>query len=800
MPDRHKKTKAELIAEIEALEARVLSLENSGPRTAELFEQAVKHSQDIIVVVDGEGFFKFISPSFKQTLGFNTENYIGRSSFDFVHPDDLYRVRVEFSQGINTHKPITVTYRARHKAGHWVDVESTAMATKTRGNIDVTINTRDISERVLAEKEMRESERRLTTIFNTTPDLMAISNIDSGVYLAVNDSWLNFYGFRREEIVGKSSVELGNWLSPKDREAFIGELKEKGHIRGRETTVISRDDVPHTLLTYAEKINFDGRDRLLTIAMDITKRKNLEQEVREARDLLEERVKERTKELEESEKRFKDFAEVGSDWIWETDRNHNYTYLSSQIITITENDVHEIYGKNRFANRPPKEVEDEPEKWEQHKKDLDQHNPFKDFQYAYQTKSKRVIHIKVSGNPIYGEDSVFLGYRGTGKNITNEVNALKALKENEKRLTHMLSLAPMGVGITKLDGTIIFANKALGQQNGRTPDELLGASAARNWVDQKHRQRFLNTLKHLGHVPTEEAQFFGKDGKPEWRLVSWDTITLEKEECILAWVYDIDEFKKAETALNVAMNEAALANKAKSDFLAKMSHELRTPMNAIIGFSDAMRCEVFGPLGNDKYTKYPQHIYDSGKHLLELIDDILDLAKIESGKMKMVWEDVNIKILVQNICTTIQPLVDKNDNKVTLVCPDEVGAMVTDYKRLNQILLNLLGNACKFTKNGEIFLKVERSEFKGRERMTFAVTDNGVGIAPENMKNLFYEFTQGSINAVQAADGSGLGLAISRRFAELMDGDISAESILGEGSTFTLTIPVLDRENKEEFA
>ncbi|MCW9033334.1 MAG: PAS domain S-box protein [Rhodospirillales bacterium] len=788
------KTKAQLIAEIEVLENRVASLEKNDDQQGTLLQLAVENSQDILAILDFDGTLEFTSPSFESILGYNQTECLGKTSFDVIHPDDLNKIKSDFAEGINSHKPISTTYRARHKKGHWVEVESSATATKLQDKIKIIVNTRDISERLKAEESLRESENRLARIFNLTPNLMAISNIDTGVYLAVNDAWLKFYGYKREEAIGKSSLKLGNWETLGDRDDFVRELKENGCVKEREVRVITKDKRLHTLLTFAETINFDGRQRILTIALDITDRKKLEQELYQARDNLEERVKARTRALEISEKRFKDFSEVGSDWIWETDKDHKFIFLSGQIEEITENKPESVYGQNRFDNQPPIEIENEPEKWEQHRETLSAHKKFENFQYRYLTKSGKIIHIRVNGNPVFDKENNFLGYRGTGKEVTKEVEAIGALKENEERLRGMLSLAPIGVLITRFDGTILFGNDEFSRLTGKAA----GASILDSWVNLDERVRFLEKFKKQGYVKTEESQIFGSDGKPKWIMLSWNSIIIDSEECILAWIYDIDTIKRTEAALQEAISSADQANAAKSDFLAKMSHEFRTPMNAIIGFSDAMRCEVFGPIGNEKYSKYPIHIYDSGKHLLELIDDILDLSKIEAGKMVMNWENVNTKILVENVCSTVQPLAEKNNNSLELICHENVGAIITDYRRLNQILLNLLGNACKFTKKGEISLTVEQEEFKGHPRMVFTVKDNGVGIAPENMKNLFHEFTQGGLNSIQAADGSGLGLAISRRFAELMGGDISAQSTLDVGSIFTLQIPIKTQEENEK--
>lgn len=233
---------------------------------------------------------------------------------------------------------------------------------------------------------------------------------------------------------------------------------------------------------------------------------------------------------------------------------------------------------------------------------------------------------------------------------------------------------------------------------------------------------------------------------------------------------------------------AEAANHAKSDFLARMSHELRTPMNAIIGYSE-MLAEDAADAGQDQFVPDLQKIHAAGKHLLQLINDILDLSKVEAHKLELYVETFEVPAVVQEVVSTIQPLVKKNSNNLDIRFSEDVGSVRADLTRVRQVLFNLLSNACKFTEQGTIFLDVNRQRTDGRDWILLRVSDTGIGMSPEQIEKLFQPFSQADISTTRKYGGTGLGLAISKRFCELMGGDINVESRLGEGSAFTVRLP-----------
>ena len=229
-----------------------------------------------------------------------------------------------------------------------------------------------------------------------------------------------------------------------------------------------------------------------------------------------------------------------------------------------------------------------------------------------------------------------------------------------------------------------------------------------------------------------------------------------------------------------------LASKHKSQFLANMSHELRTPLNAIIGVSEMLREDAHA-LKQD--TEPLDRVLGAGRHLLALINDILDLSKIEAGRMELHLETFPLVPVIEDVAKTIEPMASKNGNRLVVDCPADIGMIHADQTRFRQSLLNLASNANKFTEQGSITVAAQQKRENGRDWITLAVSDTGIGMTPEQMNKLFQEFSQASSATASKYGGTGLGLVISRRFCQMMGGDITVESELGHGSTFTIRLP-----------
>jgi signal transduction histidine kinase/CheY-like chemotaxis protein/HAMP domain-containing protein len=250
------------------------------------------------------------------------------------------------------------------------------------------------------------------------------------------------------------------------------------------------------------------------------------------------------------------------------------------------------------------------------------------------------------------------------------------------------------------------------------------------------------------------------------------------------------------TSAQEAREAAEAASRAKSTFLANMSHELRTPLNAVIGYSEMLAEDFEDDL--EEFIPDLQRIRAAGKQLQSLIDDVLDLSKIEAGKMEIYLESFDIPPLIEDVVSTVQPLVEDNHNTLEVQCAENLGAMVADLTKVRQALLNLLSNAAKFTEAGRITLAATREAVNGTDWIKFEVSDSGIGMSPQQVSKLFQAFSQADASTTRRYGGTGLGLVITKHFCGMMGGEIIVESELGVGSTFTIWLPALVQERRVE--
>jgi PAS domain S-box-containing protein len=296
-----------------------------------------------------------------------------------------------------------------------------------------------------------------------------------------------------------------------------------------------------------------------------------------------------------------------------------------------------------------------------------------------------------------------------------------------------------------------------------------------------------------GHV-TESAKVFvlGDRTDSQGLWLSVDARPIRDEDGVVhngvAIFRNITSSKRAEEALLRAKEAAEAANRSKSQFLANMSHELRTPLNAIIGYSEILE-EQATDLGQEDYIPDLQKIHSAGRHLQSLIDDILDLSKIEAGKMELDLDTFDIAEMIREVTTTVQAVVEKNGNRLEVNCASEMGFMHADMTKVRQVLFNFLSNAGKFTQSGTVRLEATRVNIDNREVVRFAVRDTGIGMTDEQIAKLFQDFTQVDASTTRKYGGTGLGLAISRRYCEMMGGHIDVDSAPGVGSTFRFELP-----------
>jgi PAS domain S-box-containing protein len=359
-----------------------------------------------------------------------------------------------------------------------------------------------------------------------------------------------------------------------------------------------------------------------------------------------------------------------------------------------------------------------------------------------------------------------------------------AAQRQKKYFEEVLLNSPVAIVTLDPEHRIVSWNPAFEKLFGYTQDEAVGCLLDDLITTEKTRSEAVGyTTEALDHAVHGIGRRLRKDGTLVDVEILGVPVIVEGERVGLMGLYhDITELQRAR-------REAEDANSAKSRFLANMSHELRTPLNAIIGYSEMLEEEA-EDAGNDGFIPDLQRIHSAGKHLLALINEVLDLSKIEAGKMDLYIESFDVASTVTEVATTVKPLIEKNANRLEVDCADDLGEMSSDLLKIRQTLLNLLSNASKFTNEGVIQLSALRAEDgENGDRIVFTVKDTGIGMTSGQMDRLFEAFSQADASISKKYGGTGLGLAVTRRFCHLMGGDIDVESVPGEGSTFTVRLP-----------
>lgn len=531
--------------------------------------------------------------------------------------------------------------------------------------------------------------------------------------------------------------------------------------------------------------------------------------------------------LKESESRFRDLVELSSDWIWETGPDGRLTFVSENFARVLGVSADALLGKRREAIS---DLRANPAAWRSHLSAIVARQPFRDFEHSMITSTGEIRRVRDSGRPYYGADGSFLGYRGTGKDVTREWHAEERAEHARRVLEEAVEAMSEGFALFDPDDRLVMCNSRFIQQHNKIAGLLIpGAAYAdilqaiaqsgdaedavgriEDWVaDRIAHGRQTRTVAER-RLATGNwiavTNYCTDDGS---RVVLYTDIT-EIKEHELELNHRVAELQESQNilrkqrqelaelaeVLEAARDQAERANRAKSAFLATMSHELRTPLNAVIGFAEVIRDHALKADSDPRYAEYAGDVYDSGRHLLDLINDILDVSRLDSGKLELNCNPFSVGDAVHGVAESMRDDIAAAGLELAIEIPPGLPDFDADERRIKQIMMKLLSNAIKFTKRGgKVTVRAAMNNAGG---MTVSVTDTGIGIAPQDVPRAIESFRQIDSELNRRYPGSGLGLPLSKAMIELHGGTLTIDSQLGEGTTVGIMLPAERRVGEVE--
>ncbi|WP_420406096.1 PAS domain-containing sensor histidine kinase [Nisaea sp.] len=491
--------------------------------------------------------------------------------------------------------------------------------------------------------------------------------------------------------------------------------------------------------------------------------------------------------IHDRESRLADIVEVAADWVWETDAEHRFTYLSQRFEQLVGLSVEAVLGRRRwdFAGAEPDE------RWRRHLDDLDRHRPFRDFEYVFRDSGGEEHHFRINGKPVFDASGLFIGYRGTGSDITEAVEARREAAAKQDLLEATFQHMDQGISVFDANLTAVAFNQRylelLDLPGDRfAPGVPFEAFVRFNAERGEYGPGDVEALvaERIAEVRRAEPRNFERK-RPDGTVLETIGRPLPGGGFVTTYT-DVTERNRTIEALRSAKLSAEMANQAKTLFLANMSHELRTPLNAVIGFSSLLAESSFGPL-NDRYVDYARDIHQSGLHLLSVINDILDLSKVEVGHVEISLEPVSPRAATESCFRLLQERADASGISLVNEVPEEASPLIADKRLLRQILLNLVGNAIKFSHRGGIVSV--RHVTAADNRSGLEVRDQGVGMAQDEIARAMQPFVQLDTGYARMHEGTGLGLALVHRYLELHDGALSISSKPDAGTVATALFP-----------
>ena len=750
--------------------------------------QLLQMASDMFGYINFDGKILPINPAWERTLGYSCEELQSRNWIELVHPDDRQSTEIDLAKlKSGGTVSISIENRVQRSDGDYRHLFWTL--TSDRENSRYCVIVRDVTKQKNVETRLRESEKRfkqlaethsqetdfLHALMDNNPDHVYFKDIESR-FIRISRSLANRFGLKNPaEAVGKSDFDF--FTREHAQQAYqdertvietgkpIEDKREKETRPGGQNTWISTTKVPIR--------DRSGRIKgTCGISRDITEYQLAGQVLRD------------------SEVKWRSLVENAPDIISTIDIDYTVQFINrlpSEVDLTADN----IVGNSVFDFLT-----------EEH------HDGFrKACQYVSETGEVADYEVqgKLSGNwysswvaPIT-RDEEMVGFIVTSRNITDKRQSETKLQESEERLRRAVLNAPLPIMIHAEYGDIILISRTWTELTGYTSDEMRTVSdwlgKANSEMSEKIQESLLQVNQDKGRTALQQYEIMTKSGEKQiWEFSSsLLSIQPDGQRIIITMALDNTDRIKAQRAMQSAKESAEYANRAKSDFLTNMSHELRTPLNAIIGFAEILRDEIVGPINHDQ-QECINDIRMSGQHLLEMINDILDLSKIEAGKMLLQLETFAIIEVVEEVKTIINALAHKKNIEVNLTF-NRNKTIEADRVKVKQIFYNLLSNAVKFTPDGgkiTIQFNITPTDLQVK------VIDTGIGIAEEEQTKLFAPFTQIDASKSRRYGGTGLGLAVTQRLIELHGGEISVTSEEKKGSTFSFNIPTYQTQKNSE--
>ena len=771
------------------------------------FEQLIEGSSDFVGLAALDGKFHYLNRAGQKLVGLDGEEAVRRTRvLDYLMRED----RSYFLGTVTPNLMRTGTwegdFRFRHfKTGATIEVSWTLFLIRdpqTGAPADIAVVTRDITERKKHEAALRESEERFRHLVEQAGEAFFVYDL-TGRVIDVNQAACDSLGYTRADLLALSVSDIDVAFDP-----VKGREKWKQMVPGVANTMAGthrRKD--GTSFPTEERIAVfrSGSQRLLlALVRDITDRKRADEAVQQTQEQLEGRVAKRTEELARANDAMRaaslensrlaaaiDSSEIGVVIGDARQAGDPTVFVNPAFSRLTGYGREEALGANHLFLPGPgtdaAELDDA-------RKALVQRRPYRGTVRAYR-KDGTPFWDQLSVSPVFDEAGDVISFVGVHADVTAQIEAQEALRRSELRFSRMTANVPGMVYqlVLHADGTADFPYVSEGCRELFAMEPAQMRPDACTLLDRIHPDdigAFLSSLdesRQSGEAWSWEGRYLSADGREERWLQGVARPDPHKDGDTL-WdglLLDITKRKLAETALNHAKEHAEKADRAKSEFLSRMSHELRTPLNAILGFGQVLQMQSLPPAQNDRVG----HIVTAGRHLLGLINEVLDISRIEAGRVELSLEPVSVSEAVRETFDLIRPLAAERNvrlEKVPESHPLFGEFVLADRQRFKQVLLNLLSNAVKYNRpDGNVRLELQ---VVAGDRLRLQVCDTGAGIAADKLARLFVAFDRlGAENS--DVQGTGLGLALSKRLIEAMNGAIGTASVVGEGTTFWIELP-----------